>query len=92
MDSKVCSQCAYFRQHYALDERKLFRVYCGHCVVSNPKRKRPDAAACGQFAPGVKDTDAFVTKEYLSKVFLQYMEKLELLPEIANDSVDIRPK
>ena len=92
MDSKECGQCAYFRQHYALDERKLYRVYCGHCVVSSPKRKRPDASACERFAPGTADTDAFVAKEYLSKAFLQYMQKLELLPPIADDPADIRPK
>ena len=92
MDSKVCSQCAHFRQHYAVSEGRVFRVYCGHCVAAKPRRKRPDAKGCAQFAPGEKDTDAFADKEYLTKALLQYVMEMELLPEIADDPADIRPK
>ena len=77
-----CKECHYYLQCYTFDGRKIFRVYCGHCTFSRPKRKRPDASACENFAPGSSQEDAFASKEYLGKELLQYMIGLELLPEI----------
>lgn len=82
----TCSDCQYFRQHYSLNEGRLFRIYCGHCVFwSRAKTKRPDAAACENFISGAADAEAFVTKEYLSKALLHRVLNLPLLPEIAED-------
>ena len=82
MHEKTCQNCAHYSQHYALDHTKIFRVYCGHCKCSRPKRKLPDGKACDNFVPGSPDTDAFVSKDYLSKELLEYMFSLDLLPEI----------
>ncbi len=82
MEKKHCRNCAYYYQHYALDKRKIFRVYCGHCTYKKIKKKRPDSAACEMFSPAPLDEEAFATKEYLSKELLQYLLNLELLPHI----------
>ena len=82
MHEKTRQNCAHYCQHYALDHKRLFRVYCGHCMYSRPKRKLPDGKACDNFVPGSPDTDAFASKEYLSKGLLEYMFSLDLLPEI----------
>lgn len=82
MEKKFCKNCLYFHQHYALDKQKIFRVYCGHCTLRNPKRKRPDTIACDNYVPTPPDECAFVSKEYLSKELLQYLLHLELLPKI----------
>ena len=82
MNEQVCRNCAFYLQHYTLDQRKIFRVYCGHCTRARYKRKLPDAKACAQFQLGSTPEDAFATKEYLSKELLQYVLSLELLPEI----------
>lgn len=82
MDGEKCSGCQYFRQHYAFNERTLFRVYCGHCVFSRVKHKRPDAGACKDFLPALANAETFATKEYLSKELLGYVLRLPLLPEI----------
>ncbi|MBQ7340806.1 MAG: hypothetical protein IJW41_01375 [Oscillospiraceae bacterium] len=84
MEQNSCKDCINFRQHYALNNKKLFRVYFGHCTRYSPKAKRPDAAACEHFEPASPDEDAFVSREYLSKELLQYVLKLELLPEIGD--------
>ena len=85
MDEKTCRNCHYFRQHYTLDKRKIFRVYCGHCTFARAKRKRPDAKACENFIAGSPQEDGFATKEYLSKELLEYLLHLELLPEIGEE-------
>ena len=77
-----CKECQHYLQHYTLDARKLFRVFCGHCIFGSPRHRRPDAKVCDNFTPGPGQEDAFVTKEYLSKDLLRYMQSLELLPEI----------
>lgn len=82
MSEKFCKSCVHYHQHYALDQRKIFRVYCGHCAYSRPKTRRPDAAGCEHYIQTAPDEAAFVTKEYLSKALLDYMMKLECLPEI----------
>lgn len=82
MCDKLCQGCKYFRQHYTFDERKIFRVHCGHCTFDRPRRKQPDTKACENFLPGSAPENAFVSKEYLSKELLQYMMNLELLPGI----------
>ena len=87
MEKNYCRDCVHFHQHYALNERKIFRVYCGHCMQHKARRKRPDTVACDDFAPAPPDEDAFATKEYLSKELLQYLLHLELLPQI-EDAAD----
>jgi len=82
MDNHSCKTCAYYRQHYALDQRKIFRVYCGHCTYQKVKTKKPDAKACEHYLLSEAVEKGFATKEYLSKSLLEYMLKLELLPEI----------
>ena len=82
MDNHICKFCAHYRQHYTFDQRKIFRVYCGHCTYQKVKTKRPDAKACDYYLWSESAEEAFVAKEYLSKALLEYMLKLELLPEI----------
>lgn len=82
MENRSCKTCAYYRQHYTFDQRKIFRVYCGHCTYRRAKSKRPDAKACEHYLTSEAAEKAFATKEYLSKALLEYMLKLELLPEI----------
>ena len=82
MDPATCGSCAHYRQHYAFDRRKIFRVYCGHCTCLKAKMKRPDSKICGDYIQAEPDEKAFVTREYLSKALLNYMMDLELLPEI----------
>ena len=84
MREKQCKDCQYYIQHYTFDRKKIFRVYCGHCAHSRPKRKLPDAKACENYVTSTPKEDTFVLKEYLSKELLQYMLSLELLPEIEN--------
>ena len=82
MKEEVCRNCAFYLQHYTLDKRRIFRVYCGHCTRSRYKRKQPDTKACAQFQTGCTQEEAFASKEYLSKELLQYVLGLELLPKI----------
>jgi len=88
MEQATCGSCLYFRQHYAFDQRKLFRVYYGHCTYQRAKGKRPDAKICENYTPGIPDENAFVTKEYLSKKLLEYMLQLDLLPQIFGDETN----
>jgi len=87
MERIYCKDCENYRQHYALNERKIFRVYCGHCVLYVRKRKKPDTPACEHFVPAMSGEEAFVDKEYLSKELLRYVLSLDLLPEI-KDKLD----
>ena len=81
MEDNICKNCEYFRQHYSLDSKKIFRVFCGHCVFGRPKTKRP-FNSCENFILKVSKEDAFVSKEYLSKELLRYMMDLELFPGV----------
>ena len=90
MSDQHCADCRYYLRHYTFDKRKIFRVCCGHCTFTHPKRKRPDAAACENYAPGLAPETAFVSKEYLSKELLQYVLSLQLLPEIEEKEQEIR--
>ena len=84
MDQMTCESCVHFHQHYVLDQKHIFRVYCGHCTFAKVARKKPDKKACENYKQSEPDEEAFASKEYLSKELLQYMLKLELLPEIEN--------
>jgi hypothetical protein len=86
----TCKSCAYFRQHYTFDKRRIFSVHCGHCTCGTPKRKRPDTAACESYIYGEPNENAFVSKEYLSKELLQYLLNLEMLPAIEDGSSDTK--
>ena len=85
MNVKQCKNCQHFMQHLALNNRRLFRVYCGHCTRDRPKHKKPDAKACANFVHGFPQEDAFASKEYLSKELLNYMLSLDLLPKIEDE-------
>ena len=82
MKEKQCKNCCHFVQHLALNQRRIFRVHCGHCTYGRSKRKLPDSNVCENYIPGSSPEEAFVTKEYLTKELLQHMLQLELLPEI----------
>ena len=82
MDDPSCRTCAHYRQHYTFNQHKIFSVYCGHCTYRKVKTKKPDAKACEHYLFAESVENAFVTKEYLSKSLLEYILKLELLPEI----------
>ena len=82
MESQQCKNCQHYLQHFALNKRRLFRVNCGHCTLSKPKRKQPDAKACENFIHCPSVEEAFASKEYLSKELLKYVLSLDLLPEI----------
>ena len=84
MDGRSCQSCAYYRQHYTFDHRKIFRVYCGHCTHQKNKAKRPDTKACESYSLSESAENSFVSKEYLSKAMLEYLFRLELLPEICD--------
>ena len=82
MEEKFCKDCKFYLQHYTLSENRLIQVYCGHCTYKTAKTKRPDRKACEHFQQGVKDTEQFASKEYLSKKLLDKVLSMELLPKI----------
>lgn len=82
MDQNTCSTCVYYQQHYALGQRKIFRVHCGHCIYTRVRKKRPNSKICENYVQADDSEKPFVTKEYLSKALLEYVLNLELLPEI----------
>jgi len=82
MNETYCRSCRYFIQHYALQNGRLIQVYCGHCTYKTPKTKRPDKKPCEHFEQGIKDTEMFANREYLSKKLLDKILSMELLPEI----------
>lgn len=84
MDNNVCKTCLHYQQHYVFDKSKISWVYCGHCTYQKVKTKRPDTKACENYILSDSAGKAFVTKEYLSHALLEYMLKLELLPQIHN--------
>ncbi len=86
MEYQTCQNCKHFRQHYGLEETRIFRVYCGHCVLSRIKNKKPDQKACEKFAQKENKEKDFVSKEYLSKFLLDWVRQLELLPEIKEEN------
>ena len=88
MHENQCKDCQYYLQHFTLGTRKIFRIHCGHCTFSRPKHKRPHAKACEHFIPGIQQTEAFVSKEYLSKELLNYMLSLELMPQIEDTELE----
>lgn len=84
MSKTLCKDCIFFRQHYTLSEHKLIKVNCGHCAHIKTKKCTPDAR-CGNYTPGPKATDAFVTRAYLTKTLLHHVLDMELLPPIVTD-------
>ena len=82
MEEQYCKYCAHYRQHYILSEKKLVRIYAGHCTYAKVKSKKPDSPACVDFKEGMPDEEMFASKEYLSKELLQYLLHLDLLPPI----------
>lgn len=81
MDKRYCKNCAHYHQHYALNKRKIFRVYCGHCMQHRVRQKLPDAIACDDFVPTLPDEDALLQKNILVRSYCN-IYNLELLPTI----------
>ena len=81
---RYCKDCVHYLQHYALDKRKIFRVYCGHCTYRRIRNKRPDAIGCENYSFAESREEAFASKEYLSKALLEHLCSLELLPPVEN--------
>lgn len=92
MTKAQCKNCQFYLQHYGLDKRQFYRVYCGHCTFSGVRRKLPDTDGCEHFLPAPDDAAPFVTKEYLSKALLAYMLDLDLLPELKDAPILIEKK
>ena len=88
MQEYTCNTCANYRQHYTFDQQKIFRVFCGHCTFPKVKTVRPFKKSCVFYEPGGVHLDAFVSKEFLSKSLLEYMMKLDLLPNIKDEACD----
>ena len=86
MNIQLCKECQHFLQHYSIDDKKVFQVYCGHCVLHFQRKKRPDDKVCEDFLPKTGKEEAFVSREYLSKALLNYVLQLELLQELLEDS------
>ena len=83
MDEPICKNCKRFIQHYTFIGSKLAEVNCGHCAVKRSiKRKKADSKACEYFEQGTDPTEAFVTKEYLTKALLNKVLSEELMPEV----------
>ena len=82
MNERTCRACKYFHQHYIIDNKRIFSVFCGHCIHGRIKKKNPDSKACEYFDYAPRMEDFFVTKEYLSKELLRRVLEMELLPEI----------
>ena len=87
MEGKKCRECVHYRQHYGIDSKKIFRVYCGHCTQGRRPTRKPDHIACENFEPAYNEND-FVSKEYLSKELLRYVLEMDLLPEILNAATE----
>ena len=85
MSKQTCKDCQYFRQHYTLGDGKLYRVFCGHCTFGRVRARGPFNKPCQSFTQRTEDTDAYVSKAYLSKKLLEYVLSLELLPEEIED-------
>lgn len=85
MAGETCDTCAYYKQHYTFNQRKILRVHCGHCMFAKVKTRKPDSKACDDYIQADSDERAFVSKEYLSKALLKYMMELELLPKIHDE-------
>lgn len=83
MEGRICKECRHYCQRYGIRDGEIFRVYCGHCTLERPKRKKPDGKACAQFEQGEPDEAAFVTKEYLTKALHRVLD-LPLFPENAD--------
>ena len=86
MHKNLCKNCRHFSQHYALVDRGVFWVYCGHCKQGKVRKELPDCSACDHFLPALPDKETFATKEYLSKRLVEYMLQMELLPPIQDAS------
>ena len=85
MENKYCKDCAHFHQHYGLNRKRLFRLYCGHCTAKSRIQKRqPDGHVCENFVMASPHEEAFASKEYLSKALIEYFMRLELLPPIGD--------
>ena len=82
MKELQCKNCQHFRQHYGLDGQRLYTIHCGHCTAVRRRKRNPDAKACDCFAEQEGREDDYVTKSYLTKTLLDYILKMDLLPEI----------
>ena len=84
MEQNICNTCVHYQQHYALDQHGIFRVYCGHCTYLKVRARKPDSKICESYIKTEHYEQMFVRKEYLSKVLLERVLNMELLPEIGD--------
>ena len=87
MSDLTCKDCKYFRQHYGLDDHQLFRFNCGHCIHPRLQTKKPYARVCSHFEPASPSEETFVSKKYLTRELLNYILRMDLLPEISEKSI-----
>ena len=89
MNTKTCSDCQNFRQHYIINEKHCTWVNYGHCIKHIVKRISPDSKACCDFTQKEPPTETHITKDYVTKELLKYIQTLELPPDISKDSSNI---
>ena len=87
MSDLTCKDCKYFRQHYGLDDHQPFRLNCGHCIHPRLQTKKPYARVCSHFEPASPSEETFVSKKYLTRELLNYILRMDLLPEISEKSI-----
>lgn len=73
-----CGDCANYVQHFAIQEGKVKKIWCGHCTKSNKKKLDQDSKACDDFVPGQSVDNKLVNKEYLTETLLNKVLSLEL--------------
>ena len=84
MDSQICKNCVYFRQHYTISDEHYSELHCGHCTYPRMKHRKPDAKACEHFEqrgePLSKPNRRDVV-HFLNTRMLEYIMGLPLPPE-----------
>ncbi len=88
MDNSLCKDCKHYMQHYGLDGKGFFPLYCGHCTHLRVVHRRPDQKGCKNFISGENREKAFASKEYLTKALLDWIATLPLLPEELQNRVE----
>ena len=63
MENQICRNCKYFRQHYGMDGKRIFRLECGHCMLPRLKTTKSHRKACLEFVQGENKEKEFVVIE-----------------------------
>ncbi len=51
---QVCCTCAHYQQHYYRTKKQYREVYCGHCMRSRLKTRKP-SQTCQLWTPRVPE-------------------------------------